>query len=250
MTDPEPTEEQSASAADWPTHTHWSVVLAARDPAAPGVQAALESLCESYWYPVYAYLRQRGSSPADAQDLTQSFFLHLLDSRMLRRVTPEGGRFRSFLRVALEHFLVDQWRHDQARKRGGAVRFISWDTDWAEQHYQQHGLSALSPDRLFDRSWALTLLQRVLDRLQAELVNLGKASLFEHLKERLLDHGDSPPYAEIAQRLGASETSLRATVSRLRRRFGELLRHEIAHTVASRDDVEEEVRQLFAAVSA
>jgi len=241
MTKPGPTGARS-EAADWPSQTHWSVVLAAGDPAAPGAQAALEQLCEAYWYPVYAYLRTRGSTPLDAQDLAQSFFLHLLDSQTLAKATPERGRFRCFLRVAVERFLVDQWRHEQAQKRGGAVRFVSWNQDWAERHYRRHGLAALTPDRLFDRSWALTLLQRVLDRLQAELIGLGKGPLFDHLKERLLDDGDSPPYAEIAQRLGASETSLRTTVCRLRHRYGELLRHEIAHTVASLDDIEEEMR--------
>jgi RNA polymerase sigma-70 factor (ECF subfamily) len=224
--------------------------LAARDPAAPGAQAALETLCAAYWYPVYAYLRRRGTAAPDAQDLTQSFFLHLLDSQMLGRVARERGRFRSFLRASVAHFLVDQWRRDQSQKRGGHVRFAGGDYELAERHYQAHGRAALSPDQLFDRAWALTLLDRVLDRLQAELAALGKGPLFEQLKDRLLDVGNAPSYAELAQRLGDSESNLRKTVSRLRRRYGELLRHEIAHTVASTDDTEEELRQLFAAVSA
>ena len=250
MSKHEPAEEHCARSGDWPKPTHWSVVLAAANPNAPGARSALESLCETYWYPVYAYVRHRLQKPADAEDLTQAFFLHLLESGVLATTRPERGRFRSFLRVCLDNFLASQWRSAHAEKRGGRFRFVTWDPVWAERHYEAQHQINLPPEQLYDRNWALTVLQRVLDRLRSEMTPESDAQLFDHLKDRLLDDDGTASYAETSRQLGVAEATLRKTVSRLRRRYGELLQHEVAQTVASPSDVEGELRHLLAVVSA
>jgi RNA polymerase sigma-70 factor (ECF subfamily) len=220
-------------------------VLAAADPAAPRCREALEELCRAYWYSVYAYVRCRGQARPDAEDLTQAFFLRLLTTEALAAATPERGRFRAFLRASVNHFMVSEWRREHASKRGGGVMFLSWERDGAEDRYQTEGVDELTPERLFERSWADTLLQRVLDRLQEEMVREGKAALFEVLKDRLIDEVDAAPYAELALRLGTTEASLKMTVMRLRGRYREVLRREIAHTVASPDEIDDELRHLL-----
>jgi len=241
---------QSAPAAQWPTHTHWSVVLAAADPAAPGARKALEDLCRAYWYPVYAYIRRRGYDRPDAEDLTQAFFLHLIETQALSAATPARGRFRAFLRTSVAYFLVSKWRHANALKRGGAITFVSWDGRGAEQRYQREAVCDLTPERLFERSWADTLLQRVLDQLKAELARAGEGPLFEATKQRLVGDAEAVPYADLAPRLGKTESALRKTVQRLRGRYGVILRREVAHTVASPNEVDDELRHLLTVVSA
>lgn len=245
MADPEPFEPQRAAPVEWPTHTHWSVVLAAAHPAAPGARAALEELCRAYWYPVYAYIRCRGHAPPDAEDLTQAFFLHLLTTEGLIGATPERGRFRGFLRTSVDHFMVSAWRRENASRRGGGVTFLSWEGDGAEDRYQTEEVDQLTPELLFERSWADTLLARVLGRLQEDLACQGKAHLFEALKDRLVDDVDAPPYAELARRLGTTEPTLKMTVVRLRGRYREVLQREIAHTVASPGEIDDELRHLL-----
>lgn len=174
----------------------------------------------------------------------------MLVSNGLTAAAPERGRFRAFLRGCVDRFIVSHWRQESALKRGGGVTFISWEQDRAELRYQQEAADEMDPARLFDRSWAETLLDRVLGQLEQDLAREGRAHLFEQLKDRLADDGDAAPYAELAQRLGLTETALKTTVHRFRRRYRELLRREIAHTVASSAEVEEELRHLLAVVSA
>ena len=249
MAHSETSRAQHLPAAQWPTHTHWSVVLAAADPAAPGAHQALEQLCRVYWYPVYAYVRQRGNRRPDAEDLTQSFFLHLLETQALAAATPERGRFRAFLLASVDHFLVSEWRHANALKRGGGITFVSWDGLWAEARYQRELVCDLTPERLFDQSWADTLLQRVLDQLKGELAQAGESRFFDVAKQRLVGGVAAVPYADLAPQLGTTEVALKKTVQRLRERYGALLRREVAHTVASPDEIEDELRHLLAVVS-
>jgi RNA polymerase sigma-70 factor (ECF subfamily) len=250
MSERGPTTRPSDAPLDWPTQTHWSVVLAAGDSASPGALQALEELCRAYRYPVYVYVRRCGYAVADAQDLTQAFFLHLLDSKTLAAATPRRGRFRTFLLACLDHFIVSQWRRENALKRGGRVTFVSWEQDGAEQQYQQDAVCELTPERMFDQSWACALLDRVLGQLEQELAQHGKDRLFDEIKDCLLDGVEAGSYKAIAGKLGTTEAAVKMTVLRLRRRYGELLRREIAHTVASPDEVEGELRHLFAVVSA
>ncbi len=224
--------------------------MAAGDPASPGAAAALEALCRAYWYPVYAYVRRCGQSAVEAEDLTQAFFLHLLTTNALVLATPQRGRFRVFLRTCVDHFIVTCWRRDHAVKRGGRVSFLSWEQDGSKHRYQEDALSPLTPEELFDRSWADTLLNRVLNQLEAELIAEGKTGLFERLKDRLLGDSDAPPCAELARALGTTEAALKMTVHRLRLRYRELLLQEIVHTVSSREEAEQELQHLLAVVSA
>lgn len=250
MSQPAPAKDKRVGAFGWPTHTHWSVVLTAAEASSPDARSALEELCRTYWYPVYAYVRHRGHARPDAQDLTQDFFLHLLETHALTTVSPERGRFRAFLLASLDHWVISEWRRTQALKRGGGIVFLSWERDGAEARYLQEAVSDLSPERLFERSWAYTVLRRVLDQLQEELATDGKAAFFEAIKERLLGDGDAAPYADLARQLGTSEAGLKMAVRRLRERYHELLRREIAHTVVVPGDIEDELRHLLEIVSA
>jgi len=230
----------------WFTTTHWSVVLHAHEGAA-NRDTALESLCHTYWYPLYAFVRRRGYEPHDAQDLTQEFFARLIGKDYLAAVDRNKGKFRSFLLAALDHFLAKEWRKAHAQKRGGNCGFFSLDDDSAEQRYAQLPHS-VSPERLFEQQWAATLLNEVLSRLQKEFADAGKAALFEELKVFLTgDTGES--YAELALRVKSTEAALKMAVSRMRRRYGELLREQIANTVSRPAEVDEELRALFAALS-
>jgi RNA polymerase sigma factor (sigma-70 family) len=228
--------------------TQWSVVLAARGEDSPQAAAALARLCRIYWYPLYAFIRRRGYSPHDAQDLTQEFFYRLLDKRYLHAVDYRKGRFRSFLLAALEHFLANEWRRSQAQRRGGGQHIISIDDD-AEQRYAQEPATHLSPEHIYEQRWALAFLEQVLGKLRAEFIEAGKGAAFEALKVFLT--GDRPPggYAGLAAELGRTEAALKMTVSRMRQRYAELLRQEIAETVSSPDEIEDELRSLMAALS-
>lgn len=231
-----------SSSGDTFAHTRWSVVLAAQDPVR--AQTALEELCRTYWYPLYAYVRRRGYSPEDAQDLTQAFFARLLEKNWLDVVTPAKGRFRAFLLAALKRFLANEWDKARSQKRGGGAVLISRD---AETQYRREPLNELTPDRLFDRQWALALLEIVLNRLRTEYDTAVKRQLFEALRGTLT--GDQPAvgYAELGRRLEMNEGAIKIAVYRLRKRYRELLRAEIAQTVSDPDQIAEELRALFAA---
>jgi RNA polymerase sigma-70 factor (ECF subfamily) len=242
-TSPEPTRRSDAVFVT----THWSVVLSARDEESPRGAEALEALCRTYWYPLYAYVRRLGHSPADAQDLTQEFFARLLQKHYLQSVDQEKGKFRTFLLVALQRFLANEWDRRHAQKRGGFAPIVSIDQELAESRFASDPSHAVQPDVLFERQWAMTLLERTMTRLREEYVATGRAKLFEHLQGCLAKDESASPYAEIAARLNLTEAAVKMAVHRLRARYREILRAEIADTVASPEEVEEEIRQLFSA---
>ena len=229
--------------------THWSVVLSAGAKESPESSRALEILCRTYWYPLYAHVRRTGRNAQDAEDLTQAFFERLLEKEWLAAADRTRGRFRSFLLSSLKHYLANEWDRVSAQKRGGHVRILSLDAREAETRFHHEPADTTTPDRQFDRRWALTLLDTVLGRLQQEYADEGKAGLFEHLKGTLGGDRASAPYARIAGELGMSEGSVKVAVHRLRQRYRAMLRAEIAQTVATEADVEDELRHLFAALS-
>ena len=232
------------------TTTQWTVVLAAGQAGAPGASDALARLCEAYWYPLYAHCRRLGHGPEDAQDLTQEFFRRLIEQEWLAGVAREKGRFRSFLLAALQHFLANERERGRAQKRGGDAIITHLDATSAETRYQREPADAATADRLFDRQWAVTLLDRVLDRLRAEQASAGKLAQFDALKSALLGDKAAGGYAELGATLGLSEGAVKVAVHRLRQRYRELLREEVAATVASSADVEDELQSLFAALRA
>jgi len=226
--------------------THWSVVVSASDPNSSRAGEALEKLCRTYWYPLYAYVRRRGKTPPDAQDLTQEFFARLLARHWLERADQAKGRFRTFLLTALERFLANEWDKGRALKRGGDRQFVPleyWAT--AETRYGSEPADPLTPEQIFERRWALTLLDEVLQKLGAEYRAEGKGELFAALKQTLVSDRSSLPYAELARSLHLSESGVRVAVYRLRQRYRELLRSEIANTVDSAEAVDAEMRHLF-----
>jgi len=228
--------------------TRWTVVLASGQSNSTHARQALEALCQTYWAPTYAFLRRKGHSREDAQDLTQGFFLHLLEKSALGKVNPSKGRFRSFLLVSVKNFLANEWDKANARKRGGGQVFVPFDTQLAEAGVGLPAAAQDTAEKAFERRWALTVLDVVLARLRAEHVRSGKTALFEALKSALSGEGRSVPYAEVAARLGLSEGSLRVAVHRLRQRYRELLREEIGHTVSTPAEIDDEIRALFAAL--
>ena len=229
--------------------THWSVVLTAGRPGSAHYQQALETLCRTYWFPLYAYLRRRGYDGAQAEDHTQAFFAYLLARHGLRLADPKRGKFRSFLLGALKHFLANERARAQAQKRGGNQTILSLDLDKAESQYALEPRDELSPERLFERSWALTVLERAMARLQAEATTPKKKKLFECLKTYLTADKSSIRYHDAAEQLGMSDGAVKTAVHRLRRRYRELLREEIAQTVSTEDQIDEEIRDLFAALT-
>jgi RNA polymerase sigma factor (sigma-70 family) len=229
----------------WFVTTHWSVVLSAREKHSPQSAAALETLCRTYWYPLYAYLRRQGRSPHDAQDLTQGFFVRLLQKDYLEAVAREKGKFRTFLLVALKRFSANEWDREHAQKRGGFAAVVSIDQELAESRFAAEPSHNVQPDMLFDRQWAMTLLDQAMSRLHEEYVASGRAKLFEYLQSCLAREESALPYAEIAARLNLTEPAVKMAVHRLRARYRETLRAEIAHTVSSPEEVEDEIRQLF-----
>jgi RNA polymerase sigma-70 factor (ECF subfamily) len=227
--------------------THWSIVLSAQDKGSPRSAEALESLCRAYWYPLYAFARRAGHSPADAEDLTQGFFARVLAKDYLKSAAPDKGRFRTFLLVAFKHYSADEWDRQHAQKRGGFAPIISIDQESAESRFTSEPAHHLQPDVLFDRQWARTLLERTLSRLQDEYVGSGRAKLFELLRSCLAGDESAWPYGEIATRLDLTEAAVKMAVHRLRARYREILTAEIAETVSSPEEVEEEIRHLFSA---
>lgn len=231
------------------TSTHWTVVLTAGQGLSREADAALEQLCRTYWLPIYTFVRRRGHDAHEAEDLTQEFFARLLERRFLKSVDPAKGRFRSFLLSSLEHFLANEWRRSQAQKRGGGATHLSLDETSAEQRYQQFANSNELPGVLYDRQWAMTLLDRTVSNLREEFRVAGKLDLFNHIKVFLTGDKPAASYATFAGKLDTSEAALKMAVSRMRRRYGELLRAEIGRTVASPDDIDGEIRALFAALA-
>jgi len=229
--------------------TRWSVVLAAtRQPSAEAA-AALESLCRAYWYPLYAFVRRSGQSPHDAQDLTQDFFRHLLEKRWLDAADREKGRLRTFLVTALKRFMANEWRRASAQKRGGGQVQVPVDTAFAEGRYAADGTSQLAADAVFDREWALTLLDLTLQRLESEFAAAGKAGDFAVLKSCLAAEHGTIDYEAVAAKVGLSQDAARVAVHRLRKRFREVYREEIAHTLPDAADLEAELRHLAAALA-
>ncbi len=231
----------------WFVTTHWSVVLSAQGADGQPSRGALESLCRAYWYPLYAFARRSGRSPPDAEDLTQGFFARLLVKDYLKAAAREKGRFRTFLLTAFKRYQANEWDRQHAQKRGGFAPTVPLDADAAESRFAAERSHDLSPDVLFDRQWALTLLERTMTQLRQEYAATGRSELFERLNGSLTKDETALPYAEIAVQLKLSEAAVKMAVHRLRGRYRELLRHEIAQTVCVPEDIEEEIRHLFSA---
>lgn len=229
--------------------THWSVVLAAGSPSSSHYQEALGTLCRTYWFPLYAYLRRNGYDTHQAEDHTQAFFTYLLEKRGLRVVDPERGKFRSFLLATLKHFVADERDRARAQKRGGGRKILPLDFENAETRYSFEPAHQLSPEKLFEKSWALTVLARTMARLKAESVSTNKQKLFDRLKIYLTAKRDSIPYRDVAAELDMTEGAVKVAVHRLRTRYRELLRDEIAQTVAAEGEIDEEIRDLFTALA-
>ena len=229
--------------------TQWSRVIHAGHPTDPASAEALASLCQDYWYPLFAHVRRCGHSPEDAQDLTQAFFERLLQKGWLRDADPSRGRFRTFLLTALNHFLANAWDKSQARKRGGGCEHVTFDTQSAETQFQSEARSMATPETEFNRRWAVALLDHVLRRLRDDYAVDGKERVFQVLKDSLEGGRSEIPQAHLAAQLGLSEGATRVAIHRLRQRYRELLRLEISRTVDSAESVEMELRELFAALS-
>ena len=232
------------------TPTHWSVVLAAAGHADTiHARDALEKLCRNYWLPIYVFVRRQGHGAHDAQDLTQEFFARLLVRNFLAGVQREKGRFRSFLLASVKHFLANEWDKANAQKRGGGQVPISIDADLAENSFEMEAVDTMTADRIFERRWALALLDLVLRRLREEYTRDGKEKQFNELKATLTEGSRTVAYAEIARRLSTSEGAIKVAVHRLRQRYRELLRAEIADTIANPGEIDDEIRNLFAALA-
>lgn len=225
--------------------TRWSQVLAAGQSPTGEAREALATLCEIYWYPLYAFVRRWGHDADEAQDLTQEFFSRLLEKHYLRDADPSRGRFRSFLLASLKHFLSNERDRASAVKRGGRVSIVGLEVETAEGMYRREPADADTPEKVFERRWALTLLERTLAALRQEFASSGKQEVFARLEGYLTGDQATVPYAQLAGELGMSEGAIKVAVHRLRRRFGALLREEIGQTVADRQQVDEEVRELF-----
>jgi DNA-directed RNA polymerase specialized sigma24 family protein len=234
-----------APSARFPT-TQWTLVLSASEPTDMEGSGALSALCEGYWYPLYAYIRRSGHSAENAQDLTQAFFARIIEKRYLDRADPNKGRFRAFLLSSLKFFLSDEADREHALKRGGLLPPIPFDIQRGEEFYRFEPVHSDSPDKIFERRWALTLLERVLESLKLELAGQGKEADFGVLKTFLVQ--DNTPYADAAEKLNTTEGALKVAVHRLRKRYRDLFRAEIANTVASPDEVDDEIRYLARAL--
>jgi RNA polymerase sigma factor (sigma-70 family) len=240
------TEQHSGAAF---TTTHWSVVLEAQGES-PAAQEALEKLCRMYWRPIYSFLRRQGIGSAEAEDITQGFFAQLLERRSFSAVRKEKGRLRSFLLGALKYFLADEQRRAMAIKRGKGQRLIPLEELHADERTEMEPADPVTAEMIYERRWALTVLEQVLDRLKNEYRTVGNAALFDSLKQLLPDEPGSPSQAEIAAHLGMTENAVRQAFYRFRQRYQSLLREEIAHTVATPGDIEDELRHLIAVLEA
>ena len=225
--------------------THWSVVLAAGQRESVPAQHALETLCRAYWYPIYAYVRRKGYKLEEAQDLTQEFFAQLIAKDHFRLADRNKGKFRGFLLATLDYFLAREWSRAHRQKRGGQFTFISMDQQSPEERYRLEPADHETPERQFLRQWALTVLKQAMNALQRECEANGKTPLFQEAKNLISGERHGAAYAQISKSLNMGEGAVRVAVHRLRQRYGELLRHEVAHTVASEEEVDEELRYLF-----
>ena len=228
--------------------THWSVILEAGQEDSPEAQAALERLCRTYWYPLYAFLRRQGKTREEAEDLTQEFFARFLQKGFIRLADPERGRFRTFLLASIQNLSAEQHRFAGRLKRGGGRTILSWDGLEAEQRYLLEPQDDSTPESLYEKRWALTVLETALDRLRLEFASAGKERLFVELKSCLWSEGEPESYASLAARLHTTEGALKVTVHRLRQRFRTVLREEVAHTVADARELEDELRHLIITV--
>jgi RNA polymerase sigma factor (sigma-70 family) len=239
----------STTAGDPQFHTtHWSLVVAAAGQEGEASKTALADLCQAYWYPLYAFLRRRGNSTQDASDLTQGFFAALLEKGYLADADPERGRFRSFLLTAVTRFAAKEHDRAIALKRGGGKRILAIDFKEGERRYQCEPADNWTPERIFERRWALTLLDRTLAQLRNEHAAAGKMDHFEGLKIFLTGEAGAPPLRQLAEQLGMTEGAVKVAIHRLRQKYRELLRAEIAQTVAAHDDVDDELTLLLAAL--
>jgi len=225
--------------------THWSIVFAAARGSTAASADAMAALCSSYWYPLYCYVRKKGYSQPDAQDLTQSFFTRLLEKNYIKQADPQLGRFRSFLLTSLKHFLANEWDRDHTVKRGGRTVTLSLDYEGAETRYEFDSVSTLTPEKLYEKRWATALVDRAISKLAEDFNRAGKSTLFARLRGFLVEGGSGEPYRSVAIDLGMSEAAVKVAVHRLRRQFRQRLRAEIADTVSSQAEVEDEIRYLL-----
>jgi RNA polymerase sigma-70 factor (ECF subfamily) len=246
----EHSSQPSSAPGDVFATTHWTVVLAAGKRSTPQSDAALEELCRAYWFPLYAYVRRHGHTKEDAEDLTQAFFARFLEKNYLAGLNAERGRFRAFLLASLKHFLINEWDKAHCQKRGGGMTLLSLDWQTADTQFQIAATTEPSPDKAFDREWAVTLLGKVIERLQAECELDGRGKQFAELKIFLTAGKGELSHADAAKALDMDEGAVRVAVHRLRKRYRQLLRDEIAQTLADSGDVDEEMRALFGAFSA
>ncbi|HXS67454.1 MAG TPA: ECF-type sigma factor [Candidatus Polarisedimenticolia bacterium] len=228
--------------------TRWTIVLAAGGRGTPQADVALEELCRTYWYPLYVYVRRHGHSREDAEDLTQAFFARLLEKNFLEGVSNDGGKFRAFLLVAVKRFLANEWDRANRQKRGGGVAPLSLDWQDADTRYQINPADNISPDKLYDRAWAMTVLERVITRLRDENSADGKVAVYSQCERFLMMGKDAISYGQAAAALQMSDGALRVTVHRLRRRYRELLREEISQTLSDPALADEEMQALFSAL--
>jgi RNA polymerase sigma-70 factor (ECF subfamily) len=228
--------------------THWSLIVAAASEPSEKSQTALEDLCQAYWYPVYAFIRRRGSSAEDARDLAQEFFATLLEKGYLADADPERGRFRAFLLTAVARFVSKQREKAAAQKRGGGKQTFSLNFEEGESRYQREPAHDWTPERIFERRWALTLLDRTLGRLRQEHEQAGKLPLFDALKVFLTGEAGAPPLRQVAEKLGMTEGAVKVAIHRLRQKYRESLRNQIAQTIATQEDVDSELAVLLGAL--
>ncbi len=231
--------------------TRWSLIVSAdrERNSTPETEHALSTLCETYWFPLYAYARRRVSNSAEAQDLTQSFFAELLAKNIVATANPARGRFRAFLLTAFKHYLSHEWEKQRAQKRGGGRAPLSLDFDSADTRFHIEPESRETAEQAFDREWTVTLLGQILERLQAEFTASGKSQQFDELKPFLIGEQSGRTYAEVAECLGISESAAKMSVSRMRKRYRELLRAEIGQTVTDPQEIDDEIRHLFASMN-
>ena len=234
---------------DWFATTHWTVVRAAGRHSTPEADRALEELCRTYWYPVYAYVRHGGFRREDAEDLAQAFFARFLEKNYLEGLSATQGKFRAFLLASVKHFLANEWDRTHRAKRGGGIAHLPLDWESADTRYQIEVTDPLSPDKLYDRAWATALLERVILRLEAEAAAKGASEQFQQLKPCLMQGAASTRYAQPAAALGMTEAAARVAVHRWRRRYRELLREELAQTLSLPEQVDEEMQALFGALT-
>ena len=231
------------------TTTRWSVILTAGGEDMEQAERALAELCRAYWYPLYAYARRQGADEHDAQDLTQSFFESIIRRNDLTKVHPKKGRFRSWLLNCMKHFMLNEWKKARRLKRGGQYNIVSLDADEAEERYRREPADTLSADRIFERRWALTVIENALDRLESEYESAGKGDLFQLLKNTITGDDEKVRYAEIAEQVGLSEGGVKTAVHRLRKRQRELIRAAVMETVSTASEADEELRHLMGVLS-